>query len=566
MWVVADLVDDYIAKMEDVLEIYEQPYEAEPRRNNVMHLLATRWFYGEWIYCGAQVSQSLTARRRRKTKAPPSLGYARSLFIALVVLVSAPPEVAFVAPGRSLLIRLLPALTENKQVSRVLRVDLPVAADRKGRVCRAEGELQKEPLHPRRVHVEDTGVSRRDHVGVSIFALHVHLLLRVDNRSIDAPFEAVRVIGNTTQLPVRLASAAVCFNAMKLPLRHQIGVELGDVKRPCRNPRGGANRVAHVSGAGRIAVEACFLVVVVVFDHDGISAAVRKHRRSRVPAEVEKGPHLAGGSIELDQVPASDVVSRVGAVQHVTVGQDGWRRGRLIDNVAVSEAVGCRVNPRMRAEVALPLFRNSLHRLNRNEYSAAVAKQVAHGGVPLARQVWIHRDHPSIPGAVVDAANRIDGSVRSYRRRHIETRAGNSARKCCTWRCIRSGRPWQRAVGESSDASGRRIGNQRGVAHHGRTIRRRNLHQPTADGCCHAGNRVDLRRVKPDRVVVYVPIVIGGKWSGYEGIRIDRSERVNSRHYFTGAAVQFIYCSAQTGNIDLAVRQQRMEYRLPASG
>src|SRR5215831_1885283 len=27
---------------------------AEPRRNNVMHLLATRWFYGEWIYCGAQ--------------------------------------------------------------------------------------------------------------------------------------------------------------------------------------------------------------------------------------------------------------------------------------------------------------------------------------------------------------------------------------------------------------------------------------------------------------------------------------------------------------------------------
>src|SRR5262249_5019958 len=26
---------------------------AEPRRNNVMHLLATRWFYGEWIYCGA---------------------------------------------------------------------------------------------------------------------------------------------------------------------------------------------------------------------------------------------------------------------------------------------------------------------------------------------------------------------------------------------------------------------------------------------------------------------------------------------------------------------------------
>jgi hypothetical protein len=29
---------------------------AESRCNNVMHLLATRWFYSERIYCGAQVS------------------------------------------------------------------------------------------------------------------------------------------------------------------------------------------------------------------------------------------------------------------------------------------------------------------------------------------------------------------------------------------------------------------------------------------------------------------------------------------------------------------------------
>jgi hypothetical protein len=27
MWVVADLDDDYIAKMEDVLEVYERPYD-----------------------------------------------------------------------------------------------------------------------------------------------------------------------------------------------------------------------------------------------------------------------------------------------------------------------------------------------------------------------------------------------------------------------------------------------------------------------------------------------------------------------------------------------------------
>lgn len=29
MWVVADLDDDYIAKMEDVLELYERPYDQE---------------------------------------------------------------------------------------------------------------------------------------------------------------------------------------------------------------------------------------------------------------------------------------------------------------------------------------------------------------------------------------------------------------------------------------------------------------------------------------------------------------------------------------------------------
>ena len=28
---------------------------ADPRGNNVIHLFATRWFYGERIYCGAQV-------------------------------------------------------------------------------------------------------------------------------------------------------------------------------------------------------------------------------------------------------------------------------------------------------------------------------------------------------------------------------------------------------------------------------------------------------------------------------------------------------------------------------
>jgi hypothetical protein len=34
MWVVADLDDDYIAKMEDFLEVYERPYSREADRDS----------------------------------------------------------------------------------------------------------------------------------------------------------------------------------------------------------------------------------------------------------------------------------------------------------------------------------------------------------------------------------------------------------------------------------------------------------------------------------------------------------------------------------------------------
>src|SRR5215831_14275420 len=153
-----------------------------------------------------------------------------------------------------------------------LPLSLPVAADREGRVGRAESKLQEEPLDPRSIHVEDASMARRDDIGVSVFALHVDLSVRIDRRSVDTPFEAVRMIRNTLQRPVRLASAALCFDAMKLPFRHKIGIELGDVKRPRWNAREGADGVARGYGPVRagVAVEAGFLVIVVVLDHDGI--------------------------------------------------------------------------------------------------------------------------------------------------------------------------------------------------------------------------------------------------------------------------------------------------------
>jgi len=40
MWVVADLDDEYIAKMEDVLKVYERPYNAQEPRDGITNMNA----------------------------------------------------------------------------------------------------------------------------------------------------------------------------------------------------------------------------------------------------------------------------------------------------------------------------------------------------------------------------------------------------------------------------------------------------------------------------------------------------------------------------------------------
>ena len=85
-------------------------------------------------------------------------------------------------------------------------------------------------------HVEHAGVALRDHINVAVLAFHIHRVVGVNRRSVNAPLEAVRMIRDTAQATVRIVSTAIHFGTVKLPLGNEMGVELSDVERPRRNP------------------------------------------------------------------------------------------------------------------------------------------------------------------------------------------------------------------------------------------------------------------------------------------------------------------------------------------
>src|SRR5215472_4404572 len=162
----------------------------------------------------------------------------------------------------------------------------------------------------------------RDAISVTIFALDVNCAIDVESRRINAPFEAIRMVGSAGKRSVGLGYTTIGLYAVEFPLWNQVVVELSNVKRSRGNTRRGADSVAH-SSAG-VAVEAPLFVVMVVFDHDRVGPVVDQDGRRRVPAEVEEGHDRTGGSIELNQVTTRDVVARVGAVENISVRQDGW--------------------------------------------------------------------------------------------------------------------------------------------------------------------------------------------------------------------------------------------------
>src|SRR5262249_45011472 len=117
---------------------------------------------------------------------------------------------------------------------------------------------------------------------MSVFALHIHIMVGIDGRGINTPLKPIRVIGNASQCSIWLPGATIRLGAVKLPFGKEISVELRDEKRSGWHPRRGTNDVTDASR--RVAVEPCFFVVMVVFNDNGVGVVVSEGRRCAVPA------------------------------------------------------------------------------------------------------------------------------------------------------------------------------------------------------------------------------------------------------------------------------------------
>src|SRR6266581_3903649 len=98
----------------------------------------------------------------------------------------------------------------DEEVTRVLRVDLAVAADRRRRVGRTEGQLLEDVVTQRS--------GRQDGVEISILAVRVNRAVAVGDEGVDAPLESHRVVAHAGHVAVRIARAAQMVGVLKAPL------------------------------------------------------------------------------------------------------------------------------------------------------------------------------------------------------------------------------------------------------------------------------------------------------------------------------------------------------------
>src|SRR5215831_7358685 len=213
-------------------------------------------------------------------------------------------------------------LADHEQRSFVLRIDLPVWADRKRRVRRAES-LIEEDVRPQRPTLIDR-------VQIAVFAVGIHDAVDVDHWSIDAPLEPdVRPLSaggvwNAGERVVRVSRAALVVRVLELPLDVQAGIELGDEERTVL-PR----RTDRVDVAVRPELRTA--AVLVVLDDDRVRRAMLVDGRRGIPAEGIRAEELSV-RVELQQVAAAEVVARVGAVEQAAIRSHCYRRGRIVEH------------------------------------------------------------------------------------------------------------------------------------------------------------------------------------------------------------------------------------------
>src|SRR5436853_1240903 len=113
-------------------------------------------------------------------------------------------------------------------MSGVLRVKPSIWSDRERGVRGSKREIQE--VDAARV-AEDAGVSLRDDIEVSFFAVGVDIAVRIHGGHVDAPLESVGVIGDAGQRAVWVAMTALRIGALEPPLHVHVGIELRYVIR-----------------------------------------------------------------------------------------------------------------------------------------------------------------------------------------------------------------------------------------------------------------------------------------------------------------------------------------------
>src|SRR5207237_8923609 len=99
----------------------------------------------------------------------------------------------------------------------VLRIELPISADRCGRVCRANRQLLEDLLLQRAI-----GIDGKE---IAILAVGVGDAIFVNRGCVDTPLEAVRMITYARNTAVRIARATQGVRVLKHPFNGQAGTK-----------------------------------------------------------------------------------------------------------------------------------------------------------------------------------------------------------------------------------------------------------------------------------------------------------------------------------------------------
>src|SRR5215472_17545651 len=111
-------------------------------------------------------------------------------------------------------------VADDKELAFVLRIELSIRSQGSGCVSRSQSFLLKDLLFQSPALI--------DRIHVAVFAVRVDYSILINDRGIDAPLESMRVVRNTCDCSVRIASAAKGVGALEAPFDVQVMIQLAD--------------------------------------------------------------------------------------------------------------------------------------------------------------------------------------------------------------------------------------------------------------------------------------------------------------------------------------------------